>query len=359
MTLRHKSIHLMLLLAFAVGANSASAEVREYWIAADEVMWDYAPSYPTNLMTGEEFTPEQKVFVEPGPNRKGHVYLKAIYQQYTPGFGSLIPKPQHLGTLGPIIRAVVGDEIVVHFKNNTRFPASVHPHGVFYDKNSEGAPYADGTNLKADDIVAPLGGVHTYRWMVPERAGPGPADTSSVVWVYHSHVDEPADTNAGLIGPMFITRKGMANADGSPKDVNREFVSLFTVFDENASGLAEVNLAALMPSNQKDLEGFEESNLMHGINGLVYGNNEGYVMRKGEKVRWYIIGMGTEVDLHSPHWHGVTALHHGIRLDVSEILPAATKTFDLDTDNPGTWMFHCHVNDHIIAGMMTKFTIQP
>jgi hypothetical protein len=26
-------------------------------------------------------------------------------------------------------------------------------------------------------------------------------------------------------------------------------------------------------------------------------------------------------------------------------------------DNPGTWMFHCHVNDHMEAGMMATYTI--
>jgi manganese oxidase len=31
------------------------------------------------------------------------------------------------------------------FRNTCRFPASVHPHGTFYAKDSEGAPYNDGT----------------------------------------------------------------------------------------------------------------------------------------------------------------------------------------------------------------------
>jgi Multicopper oxidase len=25
------------------------------------------------------------------------------------------------------------------------------------------------------------------------------------------------------------------------------------------------------------------------------------------------------------------------------------------TDNPGTWLFHCHVNDHFTAGMQVCF----
>jgi len=75
-------------------------------------------------------------------------------------------------------------------------------------------------------------------------------------------------------------------------------------------------------------------------------------------VRWYIMGMGTEVDLHSPHWHGTTLLHNGNRLDVTEVMPAATKTLDMQPDVSGKWMFHCHVNDHISAGMMTSFSVE-
>lgn len=51
----------------------------------------------------------------------------------------------YLGLLGPIIRAEVGDTIQVVFKNSLRFPATMHPHGVAYLKNSEGSPYFDGT----------------------------------------------------------------------------------------------------------------------------------------------------------------------------------------------------------------------
>jgi manganese oxidase len=28
-------------------------------------------------------------------------------------------------------------------------------------------------------------------------------------------------------------------------------------------------------------------------------------------------------------------------------------------DNPGIWLYHCHVNDHITAGMITRFQVLP
>lgn len=46
---------------------------------------------------------------------------------------------------------------------------------------------------------------HTYIWEVPERAGPGKNDPSSVMWMYHSHADETKDTWAGLMGAMIFT----------------------------------------------------------------------------------------------------------------------------------------------------------
>jgi FtsP/CotA-like multicopper oxidase with cupredoxin domain len=358
-------VMLLAVLSF-YGWRSDSArasDTRVYYIAVDEVEWDYAPLNINNI-TGEPFGPTENVFVQSGPQRIGKVYLKALYREYTDAtFTTLAPRPPELGTLGPIIRAEVGDTIVVHFKNNASQPYSLHPHGVFYQKNSEGAEYNDGTSGadKTDGYVQP-GETHDYQWIVPERAGPGPNDPSSVLWMYHSHVDEPGDTNAGLIGPIIIVRDRMIGPTGRPRDVDREFVTMFTVFDENTSPYLDYNIQHFTGRpetvNPED-EDFVESNLMHTINGYVYGNLPGLTMNRGERVRWYVLGMGTEVDLHTPHWHANTLLYNGMRTDVAELLPASMKVLDMVPDNPGTWLYHCHVNDHITAGMMALFKVNP
>jgi hephaestin len=344
-------------------STSYVGRTRTYFIAADDVVWDYAPT-GINQITGEPFDEVANVFVENGPDRIGRRYIKALYREYTDAsFTRRRPAQANLGTLGPMIRAVVGDTIVVHFKNNAQFPASIHPHGVFYDKANEGAPYNDGTGnaAKRDDAVPP-GGTYTYRWAVPERAGPGPADGTSVFWMYHSHTDEVADTYTGLMGPMVITAAGKARSDGSPVDVDRELATMFLVFDENQSHYLQQNIdtfAGDPGSVDPEDEGFIESNLMHSINGYVYGNLPGLTMRKGERVRWYLMGMGTEVDLHTPHWHGHTVLVQGARQDVVNLLPATLLTANMQPDDPGTWLFHCHVGDHIIAGMLALYTVFP
>lgn len=351
---------LLLLSSLTVSVPSAIAAERVYYIAAEEIVWDYAPSFPTNAMTGKPFGDDARIFLEDRPNRIGRKYLKAVYRAYTDNsFSTRSPRPAHLGLLGPIMRAEVGDTIIVHFLNRTRFPLSVHPHGVFYDKASEGAPYADGTSGKdkSDDIVAP-GERYSYGWGVPERAGPGPRDPSSIAWPYHSHVKTVADTNAGLFGVIIVTARGRARPDASPVDVDREFVTLFAIVDENVSLYRDANIArSVTTSIDPDDDDFTESNLMHAINGRLWGDLPGLTMRLGERVRWHVLAMGTEVDLHTPHWHGATLLMAGRRVDVMQLMPAATRTLDMRPDSVGTWMYHCHVNDHITAGMMVKFQV--
>ena len=200
----------------------SGGQTRHYYIAADVVDWDYAPSgqEPDHAARTSPTTRTSSSAAGPAASDRC-TRSRSTASTPTRPSRTLKPRPakwEHLGMLGPVIRAEVGDKIVVDFKNNTPYPASVHPHGVFYKKDSEGAPYADGTNGadKLDDAV-PTGGTHEYRWDVPERAGPGPMDGSSVMWMYHSHADEVPDQYSGLIGPMIVTTRGMARRRRQPE----------------------------------------------------------------------------------------------------------------------------------------------
>jgi FtsP/CotA-like multicopper oxidase with cupredoxin domain len=124
--------------------------------------------------------------------------------------------------------------------------------------------------------------------------------------------------------------------------VDREFVTFWMVFNENTSR-----------TRPRDAEG----NLKHAVNGLFFGNLHGLEMNKGDRVRWYITDLGSEVDLHTPHWHGAKLLLGGSYVDVVELLPGSMKVADMVARNPGVWMLHCHVNDHMTAGMYATYTI--
>jgi FtsP/CotA-like multicopper oxidase with cupredoxin domain len=180
---------LCLFIVPVFSQEKPAGTVHTYYVAADEVDWNYTPS-GTDKMMGMEFMGYAKVFTERGPHRIGTTYRKALYREYTDEtFNKLKPRaPEwgHLGMLGPVLRAEVGDTIRVVFKNNATHPFSMHPHGVFYAKDSEGAGYDDGATFE-NKFGVPPGKTHIYTWQVPERAGPGPNDGSSVVWLYHSH----------------------------------------------------------------------------------------------------------------------------------------------------------------------------
>jgi hephaestin len=344
-------------------------KVRTYYLAAEEVDWDYAPAGRDEMM-GHDFMDEAKVFVERKDGRPGRVHRKAVYVEYADDkFEKPKPRPRewaHLGMMGPVLRAEVGDVIRVIFKNKASRPYSLHPHGVFYLKADEGAPSNDGkTPLeKKGDAVEP-GAVQIYVWPVPERSGPDPRDPSSLVWLYHSHTDRVKDTNAGLIGPIIVTRRGMARspADLRPRDVDREFVTLWKIFDESKSWYIEDDVKRAGGTLEKILKdaGFKEGNKKHAVNGYIFGNLplETMEMRAGERVRWYTVALGNEVDLHTPHWHGHTVLVAGQRMDVVPLLPAQHVVADMVPDSPGIWMIHCHVDDHLDAGMSARYRVLP
>lgn len=347
---------------------------RVSYIGIDEELWDYAPKR-VDLMMGSALNAQQATYVYNKPQQIGSVYLKAIYHGYTDGsFKTRIARPPewaHLGILGPVLRAEVGDTLRVVVRNNARRAYSLHVHGLRYAASSEGAMTAGAPGPWG---IVPPGGTYSYVFDVPERAGPGPGDPSSVVWPYHSHADAGVDEDTGLVGAVIVTRKGMARPDGSPKDVDREFVTLFKIFDENRSALLQDNIDRFtepgrapaatfldeddLPSDG-DTRAWVDSNQKRAINGYLFANLPGLDMHLGERVRWYVIGLGSESDLHTPHWHGNTVTVAGRREDTVEVLPATTVVADMVPDDPGVWMFHCHVTDHLNDGMTALYRVLP
>jgi FtsP/CotA-like multicopper oxidase with cupredoxin domain len=380
--MRNWSVPSLLIFFVLSGCGAAPRDqtVRTYYIAADEVAWNYAPD-GVNEVTGKPFDGMDRPYAVRSRHHIGSTYRKAIYREYTDGsFTKIKPRPAdqgYLGFLGPIIHAEVGDEIRIVFKNNASRPYSMHPHGVFYEKASEGMAYHDGSSAagKVGGAVPP-GHTYTYTWQVPDRAGPGPQDPSSIVWLYHSHVDEQRDVDSGLVGAIVVTARGMANPDGTPRDVDREFVTLFHIVNENQSWYFDRNVATYVPALKRSQRaeaipidsdgaftlngsGFADANFKASINGYIYGNGPKMVMQRGEHVRWYVVDVGNGFDFHTPHWHGNTVLWDKQRTDVIALSPAQMTTADMVPDDPGVWLFHCHVADHMDAGMSAFYQVLP
>src|SRR5882757_1606318 len=314
--MRTKGFRIWFFLNAILATHHCIAATRHYYIAAEDAVWDYAPS-KRDLIHGAHL---------PMPWGQQTQWPKTRFIEYTDGtFSVQKSQPEWLGILGPIIRAEVGDTIVVEFLNRSIRVHDIHPHGLRYDKSSEGAHYVAAG--PGSQVLS--GARYTYTWLADDGSGPGLADPSSIVWWYHPHTDEPSETNAGLMGPIIVTAKGKANPDGSPKDVDREFVATFMIFDE------------LMPHetmfyHPNEMQRMNDKGRFYAINGYIFGNLPGLIMKKGEKVRWYLMGMGSEMDIHTPHWHGKTVRQGQRNTDVIELLPASMTSADMIADNVGT-----------------------
>nr|XP_054772811.1 hephaestin-like protein [Lytechinus pictus] len=343
------------------GAVSDSGMVREYFIAAIEMEWDYTPDM-YDPVRSQALTDEESpgyVFVNRGNTSIGSKYRKAIYREYEDDrFIKQVKRTSNedksLGILGPVLRVEVGDTLRVVFRNLATRPYSIHPQNLLSDKDNEGATYGDRST---SDLPVLPGETKTYTWTVPESRAPTESDGACTASIYYSSIHRGKDTNAGLVGPLVICKTGSLDSEGKRTDVDKEFNLFFSVTDENKSWYLQENIDhyCLTPSAvDVDDPDFQESNLMHGMNGFLYNNLNYLEMSVGERVGWNLLGLGDEVDLHSVHFHGHTFTYqteHTNRLDVSELFPGIFINLVMTLDDPGIWLIHCHVNDHMTAGM--------
>ena len=88
-----------------------------------------------------------------------------------------------------------------------------------------------------------------------------------------------------------------------------------------------------------------------GMNGAKFGENEPLTVKAGQRLR--INATNQTMMTHPLHLHGHTfALPSGLRKDTVLMAPMQSFAIDLDADNAGDWMIHCHNIYHAEAGMM-------
>jgi len=101
------------------------------------------------------------------------------------------------------------------------------------------------------------------------------------------------------------------------------------------------------------------------INGQAYDPSNGYRVEPNRRVRIRYVNESKMV--HPMHLHGHTfqvmaenraagqLLVPKARKDTVLVAPLATVVVDVDTDNPGKWITHCHNTYHLESGMATFF----
>ncbi|CAD7674593.1 unnamed protein product [Nyctereutes procyonoides] len=290
------------------------------------------------------------------------VYKKVVFRKYLDStFTKRDPLgeyEEHLGILGPVIRAEVDDVIQVRFKNLASRPYSLHAHGLSYEKSSEGKTYEDDSPewFKEDNAVQPNSS-YTYVWHATTRSGPENPGSACRAWAYYSAVNPEKDIHSGLIGPLLICRKGVLDKSNIPMDI-REFILLFMVFDEKKSWYYKKKAQSPRSWRLTSSEA-KHSHEFHAINGMTY-NLPGLRMYEQEWVRLHLLNMGGSRDIHVVHFHGQTLLENGTQqhqLGVWPLLPGSFKTLEMKSSKPGWWLLNTEVGEYQRAGMQTPFLI--
>lgn len=279
---------------------------REYWIQARVVTWDVAP-------TGRDDWHGHAV-------PKPRAFKAVVYQEMTPGFA----KPAGPAAMpGPTLTAEVGDTIVVHFRNNATAlgqALTMHPHGVRYTPDYDGTYLGDFT--RAGGFLAP-GEEFTYTFeCAPDSVG---------TWPYHDHgPNHSVNITRGLFGSVIVREKGAAVPDV-------EEVLVLHQLPPQVTGVPRV---------------------FQCINGRAFAGNTPTIRATvGQDVAIHVIG-GDSM-FHTFHVHGHRWKDGDANIDCPTVGPNEVITARWREDNPGRWLYHCHVFTHQDAGMAGWFLVNP
>ncbi len=277
---------------------------REYWITAEPRNWNIMPTKVDEMLNQ--------------PVRKGKTTFTAYaYRAHTADFG------QPLGPAsvpGPLLEAREGETLVVHFRNLCPVPVTMHPHGVFYANEMDGS--YKGIHTDPGGFVQ-KGRTVTYVWECPE----GTAGS----WFYHDHGPlDPLPVYKGLFGGLVVRK-----ADEPLPD--REYVLAFHSFLPPATGLRR---------------GF------FCINGKSFtGVTPNLEARIGDDVQIHVFGIDN--DFHTFHLHGHRWTEPGGNVvDNKTFGPGDSFGVRFVEDNPGRWLYHCHVFSHLHDGVSGWYLVE-
>ena len=94
------------------------------------------------------------------------------------------------------------------------------------------------------------------------------------------------------------------------------------------------------------------------IDGRAFvGNTPVMRARVGDLVQWDVLAMGSEH--HTFHVHGHRWLENGTPRDTKTLGPAESFRIRWREDAPGTWLYHCHVEQHMMMGMIGIYRVFP
>jgi FtsP/CotA-like multicopper oxidase with cupredoxin domain len=186
-----------------------------------------------------------------------NIEAKLADMQLVPG-GKTTVWTYNGGVPGPLLRAKVGDRLIVHFKNSLPEPTSVHWHGLRIPNDMDGVP---------DEPYPPIaaGATFDYDFVLPD---------AGTYW-YHPHYASAQQLGYGLYGPLIV------DDPSEPAGLGDEAVIVLSDMSVLEDGSLEPWDAGGEFGNLFGREG----NLML-VNGKVLPE---LTVRRGVRQRWRII----------------------------------------------------------------------
>uniref|UniRef100_A0A4W5Q877 Coagulation factor VIII, procoagulant component n=1 Tax=Hucho hucho TaxID=62062 RepID=A0A4W5Q877_9TELE len=331
--------------------RTTDGHYRSYYIAAQEITWDYGIRKPHQRRGMRKFLTEYKKVVFRGYSERDF--------QIPVTRGEL---QEHLGLMGPIIKAEVNDLLTVTFKNMASRPYSLHLHGVYDKSQGDGQSSGAGVAGVPGEAVQP-GEVRVYTWRITRKQGPTAEEFDCKAGAYYSTQNKEKDLHSGLIGPLVICKPGTLHPQLNLQPNLQEYALLFHTFDETKSWYLDENIRQYCTppcQAQRDDPWFQLSNKFAAINGYVAETLPGLTVAQHQQVRWHLLNVGGDGEYHTGHFHGLPFSIHKEqehRMGVYNLYPGVFGTVEMRPTTVGTWMVECTVGEHQLAGMRAKLLV--
>lgn len=233
---------------------------------------------------------------------------------------------------GPVLEIAQGDKARIYVTNKLPAPTTIHWHGVLLPCGM------DGVAALTQPAILP-GQTFVYEFIFP-NAG---------TFMYHPHYDTMTQEGMGLVG-MIIVHERQSNPK---KRADRDFVIMLHEWS------IDVGTSKPNPFQMGDF------NILT-MNGKVMPATEPLVAEIGDRI-WIRYGNLSAMDHHPIHLHGyrfkIIGTDGGWAKDPSILTPETTvlvptgaaKVIEFIADNPGDWIFHCHMTHHVMNQMGHKF----
>ncbi len=212
----HFQKHLVPHGRFNVVANGQRLRIAPPSQARSHLHGNHSQSGMAGLVMGVEVRPRPgERIAEPGRGRR----LIRLVAQADPEFPDSAPLMRYLPdgraparpgaaarAVSPTLYLTRGEPVSITVVNRLREPTAVHWHGIELESYFDGVPGFSGFGPRLAPLIPP--GDSFEARFTPPRSG---------TFIYHSHVDEPRQHRAGLIGALVVR-------DSAPADPSQDLV---------------------------------------------------------------------------------------------------------------------------------------